>query len=1018
MKLKWNKKSIPTTFAVYAVLSFFANSLWAQADKDLIERAKAGDTKAMCTLAFCYERGAGVPLDSVQALSWYQRASDAGDGEGALYVSRYMLEGRFIKPDTNSYYAIRKEWADKGLPNGIAGLALAYLHGLGTPVDTARYLQLVRQADSKGSSWAFGLIGDMYQNGTFGYNKDFKKAEKYFQKVVKAEDGKEGHGSLAYLYAQKGDFKKAWHHSTLAMQWNDPTAFHLQAEMYLNGSGIVVDELKAQATADRLVQLFPNNKYVYSTASRVYLYADNHRDSLRGVQYLKRGIELGDAVCMLRMSGIEAGTGNYQSALNMLTDVVEKYGDNEDKGFACGMIGEMYFQGLGVNANDDSGIVWLKRGADTYGNASCAAALARYYADNGSNNIWGVNSQAVRYYELAISQGDSDQIAELGRYYAISGDLALAQKTFQRLVDGGHPEGYYWLAALASMTNDSEKTLSMLEQGDKKDCQVCRELLGSIYEDGDGGVAIDYKKAEKYYLKAKSGKSYNNLGKMYLNGKLGKQSPKEIQKGLSYLQQAADMNYEEAIYSIGYCYETGNYVDSIDHHKALTYFRRLADAGNPYGLFKMGLYYELGDGGITADSIKCLEYYSRAADLGHGEAMCYLGDFYRIGRYLPLDRERAFHYYIMADSIGEEMGTYYVARSYLEGCGVAIDTSAAIPYLKAAAARHIGKAAYLLAQFYDAGKGTMTHNQDSAIHYYLLAHNCGSGDASYYIGKSLLEEGHENDAVQYLATAVRRGNYSAAVLYALCEMEGVGIEQNASHGYSLLEAVSQRADNPAAYYHMGVARLNGEGCQQNETLGKRYLDTAAMLGHVKALTTLAICYLNGYGCQPDTAQAISHLHKAVLAGSLDACNRLGYLYEANEDYDSAVVYYQKSMEGGNLEGYCCLGLCYEKGHGVILSHKKAYELYNTAAEHGFARGLLLLAYCYIDGINVEQDYPTALVWLLKAAEAGNTIAMYNAASLLEDGENGIKQDRKKAKQLYQQAAAQGYQPAIQALQRF
>ena len=989
----------------------------AQADQKLIDRANAGDTKAMRDLAFFYERGAGVPLDSAMALQWYQRAADNGDGDAWLAVSRYYLKGRFVAADTNRYFQIRKEWADKGLPNGIAGLGYAYLDGLGVETDTARFLELMEMAASKGSSWALGNLGDIYQYGRFGYGKNLKKAEQYYKKALKVPGTMTAQMDLAYFYAQTGDFAKAWSYSNEALKWNDPAAMDLQAELYFTGGGVPVDELKAQSVADKLVSLFPKLSAVYSTASRVYLYGAEHRDSVKGVEYLDKGIALGNATCMLRKVPLEIGATNYQNAFDLLNQILDGKNDDDDKGYAAGMIGEMYMQGLGVEQNDDSGIVWLKRAVEKYKNSASASSLAEYYANNGDVDSWGVNQQAVKYYETAVTLGDTDQLVELGRYYANLGNMEKAQVIFQRYVDYGRPDGYYWLALVAFQTDDVKKAISLLEQGDKKGSPVCRDVLGAVYEEGDAGLAVNYKKAEKYYLKSGSARAYNNLGRMYLSGKLGKQSEADIKKGMTYLEKAADMGFEDAIYSVGYCYESGNYVDSVDHVRAVSCFKRLADANIPSGLFKMGLYYELGDGGLEADSVKAIEYYRRAADLGHGEAMCYLGDFYRIGQFLPLDKERAFQYYLMADSAGEEIGTYYVARSYLEGCGVAIDTAAAIPFLKRAAEQGVGKASYLLAEFYNKAKGGLQENTDMATQYYLQAHRDGSDEASYYIAQSLLREDHVAEGVQYLATAVRRGNYDAAVLYALCMMEGVGLEKDPGQGYAMLEIVSKRVDNAAAYYHLGVARLNGEGCRQNETLGKKYLDTAAALGSLKAMTTLGICYLNGYGCNPDTATAIEWYRKAIEAGSLDACNRLGYLYEAMEEYEKAVDCYTKSVEGGNLEGYCCLGLCYEKGRGVILSHKKAFELYSKAAENGYGRGFVMLGYCYIDAINVEEDATTAFNWFLKGAEAGHVLGMFNVASMLEDG-NGTKRDLKKAKYWYQQAAARGYEPAIEALKRF
>lgn len=999
-----------------ATIGFGSADVNAQADKKLIDKANAGDFTAMRTLAFCYERGAGVPIDSSAALQLYRKAAEKGDGESWLCVSRYYLEGDLMPADTVRYFSIRKEWADKGLPNAIAALGIAYMNGYGVKADSAYALQLILQSVDKGSWWGYSTLGEMYNMGFYTLKADSKKAEQYYKKAMKAGD-LTATTDLAYLYANRGDFKSALKYIDESLKYNDPAANSLLAQLYFGGKGVALDERKAQQLISQVADRFYVTSLGYSMAGDMYMYPSDPTlvDSLKAIYYWDKGIANGNAICRFRKAMAFLDANRTDEALRLLNDIVDdKRSDADIAGRSCVAIAKVYSDGEGTEHSEAKALEWLNRGVNQFKSALCAQTLAEMCLNDESLAETGNYSQCMAYYAKAVELGDSSLLADYGRLSYINGDVEGAKKVFTQMIDGGNPDGYYWMAMLYSDMQNENKAMEALLQGDKAGSSVCRQVLGGLYEDGYNGQP-DYKKAEKYYLSAATAKAYDQLGKLYLSGSLGKQSPKDYAKGIDYIRKSADMGHVDAIYRLGYFYENGYYVDSVDHKKAVTYFKLLADNGIPGGYFKMGLYHELGDGGIEADSLKAIDYYRRAAEMGHGEAMCYLGDFYRIGRYLPLDKQKAFEYYAAADSVGEELGTYYVGRSYLEGCGVAIDTATAIPYLRAAAYSELGKPAFLLAEFYNEGKGTLPQVEDSATYYYIMAHNNGSGEASYYIGRMLMREGYDKQAVEYLYTGARRGNYDAMTLFALCLQDGTGIEADPEEAYSILENVTRRTDNAMAYYSMGLARLNGQGCQQSETLGKLYLDTAAMLGYSRAMTLLGVCYLNGYGCEPDTAEAIKWYKNAIEAGSLDACNRLGYLYEAQEDYENAVACYQKSVDGGNLEGYCCLGLCYEKGRGVVLSYKKAYELYSVAAENGYGRGYLMLAFCYLEGINVEEDNVVALKWFIKAAEAGNVLGMYNAAALLEEGENGVQRDHKKAKYWYTQAAAAGYEPAIQAL---
>jgi len=65
---------------------------------------------------------------------------------------------------------------------------------------------------------------------------------------------------------------------------------------------------------------------------------------------------------------------------------------------------------------------------------------------------------------------------------------------------------------------------------------------------------------------------------------------------------------------------------------------------------------------------------------------------------------------------------------------------------------------------------------------------------------------------------------------------------------------------------------------------------------------------------------------------------------------------------------------------------------------------------------VAQDYDMARQWYQKAANAGNTDAMYNLGLLYRDGQ-GVAQDYDKACEWFQKAADAGDADAKEALLR-
>lgn len=1000
---------------ILILVAFFASAacVMAQADKKLIDKAGRGDVESMVLLAKCYENGAGVPQDSSQALRLYKEAAQKGSVEAEIFVTSYLLRGTLMPKDTANAVAIRKRLSDKGEPRGMAAYASCLLHGTGVKPDTAEALRLIEMAAKKNDKWAIDDLADAYYYGLWGYKKDQKRAIDMWKKAVKQNSW----SSLMRLgdhYASEGDYKKAWEYINEGVRWNYPGCLLSAAEMYFMGQGVPVDEVKAQKIASEICQKMPNVDYAYFVAGRCYMVPDNMdlRDSLRAVGYWRQGANQGNQLCRLMLARMFINAGHYAEAKQYLEQILANKHDGNCKGDACYDLSKMYYMGWGVEEDRGKTLDYLYRGADEFNSMECASTVAAINAgDDGDKRI------AERYYRRAIELGDEDSYQALCDLYANQGDADALIGCYNEMIQRGNTDGYYYLTVLYANLGNEEKAMEHLDKGVKAKNNLCVTLKGRFYEDGYDGKEPNYKKAAKYYEQAATGVAFYRMGLLYINGKLGKGSDDDMKKAVSYFEKSADLGYLDAIQALAYCYETGTAVGEKDYSKALEYYEILADNDVAHGIFKVGNFYESGIGGLDADSVAAIECYRRAASMGHGEAMCYLGDFHRIGQYLPLDKKKAFEYYVAADSVGEEIGTYYVGRSYLEGCGVDVDTLKALPYLKAAAAQGVGRAAFLVAEFYNFSKGGVQANGDTAVYYYWDAHNNGSGEASYFIGRSYLGENQYAKAAEFFSIAARRGNYDGAVAYAALLQKGLGVAADPVAAYNLFESVASRTDNSTAYYQMGLARMNGVGCAQNEQLGKRYLDTAAALGNLSAMNALSLCYLNGYGCMPDTSMAIQVLRQSVAAGSYDACNRLGNLYEAREDFDSAVRYFQMAVDLGSYEGMCNLGYMYQTGHGVILSHKKAYELYSRAAENGYGRGFLMLAFCYIEGINVEEDAPSALRWLIKAAEAGNVLGMYYAAMMMEEGEDGVQRDLKKAKYWYQQAAAAGYEPAIEALKR-
>ena len=156
------------------------------------------------------------------------------------------------------------------------------------------------------------------------------------------------------------------------------------------------------------------------------------------------------------------------------------------------------------------------------------------------------------------------------------------------------PDGVKWLEKAADKNNDT-----------------AQNMLGVIYENGDG-VSQDYSQAESWYRKAA------------LNGN------------------------EAGLYNLGDLYERGRGVVK-DPDRAARRFRKAALNGFDLAQFKLGSLYYCGEGVAQAPK-KALQWFCSAAEQGHPHAKHFLEttspdfepnaeDLYKKGQYFFEQRE-------------------------------------------------------------------------------------------------------------------------------------------------------------------------------------------------------------------------------------------------------------------------------------------------------------------------------------------------------------------------------------------
>lgn len=127
---------------------------------------------------------------------------------------------------------------------------------------------------------------------------------------------------------------------------------------------------------------------------------------------------------------------------------------------------------------------------------------------------------------------------------------------------------------------------------------------------------------------------------------------------------------------------------------------------------------------------------------------------------------------------------------------------------------------------------------------------------------------------------------------------------------------------------------------------------------------------------------------------------------AEQDFDKAAYWYEKSASGGEKAAVYEYGLCFLNGWGVQQDVDRGFKLIRKAADAGYGYAMFNLGINYHDGDLLERNYVEAFKWHSKATQCGDEAieadAKTSLAILYDDG-LGIAQNRVKGFQLLNEA---------------
>ena len=260
-------------------------------------------------------------------------------------------------------------------------------------------------------------------------------------------------------------------------------------------------------------------------------------------------------------------------------------------------------------------------------------------------------------------------------------------------------------------------------------------------------------------------------------------------------------------------------------------------------------------------------------------------------------------------------------------------------------------------------------------------------------------------------------------------------------------------DNPNEINELGLCFANGKVVNKDYKRAFELYNLASQKGSSVGTRNVGLYYELGQGVTQNFNKAFEYYTKAYEQGNYLACNDLGRMYRkglgVQKDEKKSFNWCQLGANNGNKESICDLGYCYEKGIGCKVDKLKALENYEKAGELGSVTAMSNAGLLYEYGTTgIHKNWDKALQWYKKAAAAGHEPSKKKIESAnanikkivcktcdeyinklnsgysenelsLEDGDainslgvcyengKGVKQDYKKAFELYSLASQKG-----------
>ena len=834
----------------------------------LSSKAKDGDIYAKFMIAQFYEGGIAVNQDLDKSFEYYMEAAKADYSHAQYKVGLYYNDVAKDKREAAKWIELA---ANNEQPDALCMMAYSYLQdpeietmtidNLSFDQDIDKGMQLLRHAADLGNADALYILAICYQKGKY-VEKDEKKAFELLWTSIQAENTPKSIKKLGDFYRDGIGAAQAYEDAArlyqAASDRGDAGAMIALSELYNEGKGVEKNvELAIQLLkkAGEINEWNIFGKMPLEIAKEQAKQGDIEAMYQLGQRYLNgdgidKNIEIAsDWWLKAAIKGhIKAchDLGTYYVYTKHDTDNGLKWlnkSASENFVLSIRTLGEIYLQGLGIEADTEKGMKYLIKAAEEHDDTQLRLSSLFHEGVFVEKDL-----DKARYWFEKYLEHDSAHAHYLMGHFLYDGDMydvdyPKALEHFTKAVKGHCYEAspYYidmlWRGNHA--LQDRETVLATYKELDEKGDTEASFYLFTLYNDEeyalrDKDTAITYlrKSAEEGYPVA-----LRYMGFQYMEGGL---LETDFNKANEYFIQASERGDYIAMVNLATSYQSGRGVEK-DIKKALELFVSAAESGDSYAAGESAkILLAEENGSVESNCDKAIELLQRHADNGDPES-CFLIAYIMYAKsdmensYSWELAEKAFGYMLYAAKSEHPDAMYYVACSFMEGRGVIIDME----------------------------------------------------QAKYWFEETIKKD-HRTEEIrkkleQYFSGDENAANYPKYIYWHdIAEHNPVLLKEKEplldKDGYLIpiaaLKGAAQCGEVNAAHLY-GIILL-----KENPEEAKKYITTVIKHGHSDIADEVGKMYYNGDNVERDFEKAIEYFNLGLEAGNIRSALSLGLMYTA------------------------------------------------------------------------------------------------------------------------------------------